>query len=123
MNTALLACLLGVALGAVACGASYPAPTQRLVATESAMREARLAGSNDDAPAAQALARAERELAEAKRQMNDGEYERADGLLARARADADLAATLAREAQATHQATEARRQADELEKRLHAEAP
>lgn len=88
---------LAASLLATACGASYPAPQQKLADAEAAHRSARELGADKKTDAQLNLKLAEEEIASARSQMKAGENERAESTLLRARADAELALALARE--------------------------
>lgn len=90
---------------AVACGSSYPAPTQPLADVQASQRGARELGANDVPQAQLHLKLAEEQASNARRLMNDGENERAATVLQRAKADADLALALTHE----HRAKEEQR--------------
>ena len=89
--------IVGVALLAAGCGASFPAPTQKLADAESAQRSARELGADKKTDAQLNLKLADEEIEAAKVQMKNGDNRRADFILLRAKADAELALTLARE--------------------------
>jgi len=78
--------------------ASYPAPTERMARSQSAVRAAEEVGGQSDPHAALYLQLAQEELAQAKQLMNDGDNRRADYLLLRSDADAELAIALTRSA-------------------------
>jgi PBP1b-binding outer membrane lipoprotein LpoB len=80
-----------------ACGASFPAPTQRLADAQSAERSALELGANNEPVAQLSMKLAQEQIALAKKAIADGENKRADGLLIRAKADAELAIAQARE--------------------------
>jgi len=82
---------------AVACGATFPVPTQRLADAESAQRSAQELGAGAQPAAQLHLKLAEEEMARAKREMSDGDNKAADSMLVRAKADSELALALARE--------------------------
>lgn len=82
---------------AVACGASFPAPTQRLADAESAQRSAQELGAAAQPAAQLHLKLADEQVARAKKEMTDGDNKAADSLLIRAKADSELALALARE--------------------------
>jgi len=97
MRTARVVVLLG-ALGSMSACASAPKPTDQMVATEAALRAAKEVGARKD-PQAQLHAKlAEEQLARARELMEEGENESAERMLARARADAELALALSRKA-------------------------
>jgi len=79
------------------CGASFPVPAQKLSDAESAHRSARELGADKKTAAQLNLKLAEEEIAKAKVQLAAGENRQADFTLLRAKADAELALTLARE--------------------------
>jgi hypothetical protein len=83
-------------LAAAACG-GYPPPNDRLMATVAATRSAREVGAPNSPQAALHLKLAEEELAAAKGLMGDGKNQRAAYTLLRAKADAELALSLAKE--------------------------
>ena len=85
---------------AVGCGGSYPAPTQPLADAEAADRSAQELGANN-VPAAQLhLNLAQEQTTSARKLMKDGENKRAEAMLLRAKADAELALSLAKEQKA-----------------------
>lgn len=89
--------MLGVTLLASGCGASIPPPTQKLADAESAQRSARELGADKKTAAQLNLKLADEEIEAAKAQMKAGDNKRAEYILLRAKADAELALTLARE--------------------------
>ena len=85
---------------AVGCGGSYPAPTQPLADAEAADRSAQELGANT-VPAAQLhLKLAQDQTSNARKLMKEGENKRAEAMLLRAKADAELALSLAKEEKA-----------------------
>lgn len=82
---------------ACACGGSMPEPKQPLADTESAARSAREVGAESQPAARLHLKFADEQVAQAKALIADGENDRATYVLKRARADAELALSLARE--------------------------
>ena len=102
--------------GSVGCG-SYPAPTERMVASQSSLRAAQEVGAQNNPQAALHLKLAQEQIEEARQLMADGENKRAEFVLLRAGADAELAVALAREASAR---AEAQKALDDL-KQLKAE--
>ena len=88
--------IVGVALLA-GCGSSFPVPTQKLADAESAHRSARELGADKKTAAQLNLKLAQEQIDSAKAQMRAGENRRADYLLMRAKVDAELALSLARE--------------------------
>lgn len=86
-------------LACAAC-ASYPPPTQPLADTQAAGRSAQELGALEDPQARLHLKLAEEQVEKAKQLMDDGDNERAEQMLMRAKADAELAISLAREQKA-----------------------
>ena len=97
MHKLMFSLMMGASLTWAACGASFPAPTQRMADAESAERSARELGAYDEPQAQLSLKLAQDQIAQAKVAMNDGDNRRADSLLVRAKADAELAIAQARE--------------------------
>jgi len=98
-----------VAMLTAGCGSSYPAPTQPLSDAQAADRSAQELGADADPAAKLHLKLAQEQMANAKKLMADGENKKAEALLLRAKADAELALSLAREQKAkgdVQQATE-----------------
>jgi hypothetical protein len=89
-----------IAASFVACGGSFPPPTQRLADAQATERSAAEVGANN-APAAQlSLKLAQDQITQAQQAMTDGDNERADALLIRAKADGELALAQTRESTA-----------------------
>jgi hypothetical protein len=92
-----------LAIGATLIGmgcASAPAPTEQLASAEASVRAAHELGA-DSVPRAQLhLKLAQEQVTQARKLAQDGEQERATLVLTRARADAELALALTREATA-----------------------
>jgi len=95
MKSSILAGVVALA-GATACGASFPAPTQRMADAMSAERSAEEVGANSNPQAQLHIKLAQEQIAKAKGQMADGDNERAEYTLVRAKADAELALAIAR---------------------------
>ncbi len=95
------------ALSVVACGATFPAPTQRLADAESAQRSAQELGAASQPAAQLHLKLADEQMTRAKREMADGDNKDADSMLIRAKADSELALALAREQNARSDAQKA----------------
>lgn len=105
-----------LALAAVGCG-SAPVPLSgSLSQTQAAIRAAEEVGARNVPKAALHLKMAQDQLQTAKALLADDEEEEASVILARAEADAELALTLAKEANLRAQAQEALRKVDELKK-------
>jgi len=97
--------VVGVALLGLGC-ASSPAPVEQLASAEASVRAARELGAARVPRAELHLKLAQQQVSEARKLSEDGENERAAVILTRARADAELAVALTREA-AMHQDLEA----------------
>ena len=89
--------MVGLTLLVCGCGASFPVPAQKLADAESAHRSARELGADKKTAAQLNLKLAEEGIAAAKNEIKNGDNRRADFILMRAKADAELALTLARE--------------------------
>jgi len=101
--------MLGAALlaaGGLAC-ASIPAPQDRLIASQSAIRAAEEVGANTVPAAALHLQLAREQTEQAEKLMHKGENRRAEFSLLRAESDAELALALAKEAPARAHAQDA----------------
>jgi len=94
---------IGVAVVGLGC-ASAPPPTEQLASAEASMRAARELGAQAVPRAQLHLRLAQEQVTQARKLANDGENERAASLLDRARADAELALALSREATAKQDA-------------------
>ena len=99
--------IVGVALLACGCGATFPVPTQKLADAESATRSARELGAEKKTEAQLNLKLADEEITAAKEQIKEGENRRAEYILLRAKADAELALAIAREHDAKNGAVNA----------------
>jgi hypothetical protein len=99
--------LAAVALFAAGCGSSYPAPTQPLSEAQAADRSAQELGADADPAAKLHLKLAQEQMANAKKLMADGENKRAEAMLLRAKADAELALSLAKEQKAKGEVAQA----------------
>ena len=107
-NTKWSLAALPIALS-VACGASFPVPTQRMADAESAHRSALEVGAASYPDAQLHVKLAEEQMSKAKTLIGNGDNEQADSLLIRSKADSELALALAREQGAaveTQKATE-----------------
>lgn len=109
MKYVLLAASLGVL---TACG-SYPAPTEKMITSQSSVRAAQEVNAASNPQAALHLKLATEQVDQAKQLMADGENKRAEYVLLRAEADAELAVALAREAAMRSEAQKAQ---DEVRK-------
>lgn len=99
MNTLQTSLVVGACLFGLACGGAA-VPTEKLTAAESSMRAAEEVGAKSVPKAELHLKLAEEQVAQARKLSEDGENERAARLLSRARADAELAVALAKDAEA-----------------------
>jgi hypothetical protein len=99
--------LITAILFALGCGASYPPPTQQMADVQAADRSAIELGAQKNPRAQLHLKLAEEQLALAKTAMEDDDNKGAGSLLARAKADAELAIALTREDSAKMQAHKA----------------
>jgi uncharacterized protein YqfA (UPF0365 family) len=105
MNRQVLMGALLVVVPVLGC-ASYPAPQQHVTDSVAAVRAAEEVGAASQPQAALNLKLAQEELGKANALMKDGDNEQADFMAMRARADADLARSLAKEQQAKTRADE-----------------
>lgn len=105
-NSNLLLPLVAVLpLWSLACGGSFPPPTERLADAQAAERSAREVGANKVPEAQLSLKLSQEQIALAQEAMEEKDNERADALLIRAKVDAEVAIALAREegAKSDHQ--------------------
>lgn len=114
---AALPMLAGLAVSSIGCG-SYPAPTEKLVSSQGALRVAQEVNASAHPQAALHLKLAQEQVEQAKQMMADGNNERAEYVLMRAEADAELAEWLAREAQTKAQAQSAQEEVQKAKQRL-----
>lgn len=98
--------LASIALTAAACGGA-PAPTEKLVKAEAAIRGAQEVGASKVPRAQLHVKLAQEQVEKAKALMASGDNERASSLLGRAKADAELALSLAKEDNAKQEAQKA----------------
>lgn len=89
--------VIGAALLGLGC-ASSPAPVEQLASAEASVRAAREVGAASVPRAELHLKLAQQQVAQARQLSEDGENEAAAVILTRARADAELALSLTREA-------------------------
>jgi hypothetical protein len=99
--------------------ASTPPPTGALASASAAIGVAHEAGATSAATAVPSLEAARRELEQARALMDKGDNQKAQALLVRSKADADLAASLAREEHARNEADELARRAEALRSQKH----
>jgi hypothetical protein len=85
----------------LACGASFPVPTQHMADAESAHRSALELGAANQPSAQLHVKLAEDQMTLAKSHIADGDNRGADSLLIRSKADSELALALAREQNAS----------------------
>jgi hypothetical protein len=102
----------------LSCGGGYPEPRDQLTESEAAVRAAEVAGAQDTPQAALHMKRAREQIEAAKALIQEGENERAEWMLRRARADADLAMSLATEEGQRKKAAEAKEELDQIEQSL-----
>ncbi len=121
MHTSIFS-LIVLAPFAVACGASFPPPTQRMADAQSAERSATELGANNVPAARLSVKLAQDQITQAQQAMTEGDNKRADGLLIRAKADAELAIAQARETGA-HVAGQAAIDDSAARKATHAARP
>lgn len=88
----------GLLLGLAGCAGLRTVPTEQLVESEVAIRQAEEAGAEEVPQAAQLLAWAREQTRDARRLLEQNKREQAALYLRRAEADAELALALAREA-------------------------
>jgi hypothetical protein len=81
----------------LACGASFPVPTQHMADAESAHRSALELGAANQPAAELHVKLAEEQMSKAKGLISNGDNKEADSLLIRSKADSELALALARE--------------------------
>jgi hypothetical protein len=103
MNRMTASFAAATALAVAACG-GYAAPNEHMASSQAAARAAMEVGAKDSPQASLHLKLAQEEIAQAQKLMNDGDNKRADYVLTRAKADAELAVALAREAAAQQDA-------------------
>ena len=104
-----------VLITCASCGASYPAPTQRMADAMSAERSAEEVGANANPQGQLHLKLAQEQIAQAKSLMANGENKRAEYTLVRAKGDAELALAIARAASAKVEAQQAMDKATALQ--------
>jgi hypothetical protein len=97
MKTDFMFLVPAVAMMAAGCASSFAPPTQRMADAESAERSAREVGAEGNPAARLEVKLANEQIAQAKVLLAGGDNVRADFVLMRARADAELALSLARE--------------------------
>lgn len=101
----LLPLVAAIPLWLLACGGSFPPPTERLADAQAAERSARELGASRVPEAQLSLKLSQEQIALAQKAMEEKDNERADALLIRAKVDAEVAIALAREegAKSDHQ--------------------
>jgi hypothetical protein len=95
-------------------GCATAPPTAALSSASAAIGAAEEAGAETASTAQPVLRRAQAQLEQARAAMDAGDQETASGLLIRAQADADLAASLARQEHLRSQAAELSRHVEAL---------
>jgi hypothetical protein len=116
-SSTLIAGVVTAAMSA-ACATASPPPDRQLADSRAAFRVAEQAGATEDPQAATYLELARKQLADADQEISLRNYPTAERSLRMAQANAELAASLAREAHARAEAADLRRQADELKARV-----
>lgn len=96
----------------LACGASFPVPTQRMADAESAHRSALELGAASQPAAELHVKLAEEQMTKAKGLIAEGDNKGADSLLIRSKADSELALALAREQAASVETQKAAEQSN-----------
>ena len=107
----------------LACGGGYPEPRDQLTESEAAVRAAEVAGAQNTPQAALHLKRAREQIDAGKGLIQEGENERAEWMLRRARADADLAMSLATEDAQRKKAAEVKEELDQLKQSMRRGKP
>ncbi len=107
--------LLSIPIVCVACGASYPAPTQRMADAMSAERSAEEVGAAKDPQGQLHLNLAQEQITQAKGLMASNDNRRAEFVLVRAKGDAELALALAKAVNAKAEAQQAMDKANALQ--------
>jgi len=92
---------------ALGCAGNYPPPTQQMADVQSANRSATELGAQSNPQAQLHLKLAEEQLNQAKIAMAQDDNQNAERLLVRAKADAELAVALTRDASANSRAGKA----------------
>jgi hypothetical protein len=110
-------CVFVLAALSAGCG-SYPAPTQKMVSAEAAVRAAQEVGAAKVPQAQLHVKLAQEQVDKAKALMQDGDNKRAEMMLIRAQSDAELALALSKEESAKTEAQTAMDQVKALQERL-----
>ena len=100
MRRAMMTFMFAAGSMATAC-ASTPAPREKIASAQQAVAAAETAGASKVPEASQYLNQAQGNLDEASRRMRKGDYGDATDRAARSKADAELAAGIARASQST----------------------
>jgi hypothetical protein len=108
-------CISGTTL--LACGGA-PVPHEALSAAQADVKGAEVGGAGENPKAALHVKLAKDQIEIAQKQMADGDNEEAARTLDRAQADAELAMSLAKEAKAQGDASEASEQVGKLRKEI-----
>lgn len=111
MQSKLLLMAIAAPFALAACGASYPAPTQRMADAMAAARSAQEVGAMSDPQGQLHLKMAQEQISLGSSLMASGDNRRADFVLLRAKSDAELALALAHAATAKAEAQRAVAQA------------
>lgn len=115
MRTWKFSLVIGATLLGLGCGGTA-VPTQKLTAAEASMRAAEEIGAKSVPKAELHLKLAQEQVEQARQLSDDGDNQRAAQLLSRAKADADLAIALAKDAAAKQDLKRANAQLQEVSK-------
>jgi hypothetical protein len=106
-----------------ACGASYPAPTQRMIDVKASEKSAAELGAQNNPQAQLHLKLAQEQSEHADALVADGQNRRAEYVLVRAKGDADLALALVKNAAARQEVEQVVKRANELQMQNQGGAP
>ena len=109
-------CLVGIVALATACGGAA-VPQESLTAAKASIAGAEVGGAASEPKAALHLKLAKEQVAKAESLISDGDNEEAARVIDRAQADADLALSLAKEANSIKEAQDTKDQLDKLRKK------
>lgn len=109
-------CLVGIVALVTACGGAA-VPQESLTAAKASIAGAEVGGAASEPKAALHLKLAKEQVAKAESLISDGDNEEAARVIDRAQADADLALSLAKEANSIKEAQDTKDQLDKLRKK------
>ncbi len=109
-------CLVGIVALVTACGGAA-VPRESLTAAKASIAGAEVGGAASEPKAALHLKLAKEQVAKAESLINDGDNAEAARVIDRAQADADLALSLAKEANSIKEAQDTKDQLDKLRKK------